>query len=96
MRRDDHPSLAAEMAAPWWGTDAWREQIRADLAAGLEIAADVVQERHPELPDMGPAVGGIFYGLSAAKVLRKVGYRASRKPSRSGSVIAVWAAGEQA
>jgi hypothetical protein len=89
-----HPAEIAADATSLLHAHLWDRAIRAEIATGREVSADALLVQHG-LPS-GPFVGGVFMRLHREGVLRRVGYKPSRKPSSRGSVIAVWAAGEKA
>lgn len=84
-----HGALNAADARPWWVDLAWMLGIRNCASEGGEFSADDVQRIY-DLPDAGNAVGGFFMRAHRAGIIRRIGYRASSRPSRSGGVVAVW------
>ncbi len=92
---DDHGAIVAADATMFLNRYWWEQAIRKEAADGSEIAADTLQEKYG-LPDVGNGTGGIFMALHREGVIRKIGYRASARTSRGGSVITVWVGGAAA
>lgn len=90
---NEHGAIVAADAAQGWKRYVAESAVRSAAASGESFAADDV-EAACGLSFDGNWVGGVFMRLHREGVIRRAGWRPSTKPSRAGSVVAVWVGGE--
>ncbi len=89
----DHGAIVAADSANGLFRFLWEQAVVTEVTAGNDVSADTLQEKYG-LPDIGPACGGVFMSLHKRGQIRRQGWRPSTRPSRAGSVVAVWGAGD--
>lgn len=87
---DTHPAMLAELSATWWSRLAWQQAIEREAASGRLFTSDDLRGAY-DLPDIAAnAVGGLLMRSARAGLIIRMGFRPSRRPSRSGGVISIW------
>ena len=78
-----------DAADSWWRDSAERAVV--ELARrGTDFSAEDVLELGVPEPDKSCRWGSLFAAMKKAGVVRPVGWRTSRKPSRNSAVVRVW------
>lgn len=73
----------------WWQAGALKA-IMSLAATGKPFTAADLEDLGVGQPDHSCRWGSVFAEAKALGLIRRVGYTASRRPSRSGGVCAVW------
>lgn len=89
---DIHPAMLAALSAPWFNVLSWQQAIEREARSGRLFTADDLRAAY-DLPDVGNALGGLLMRAARAGLIIRMGYRPSRRPSRSGGVISIWTGG---
>lgn len=89
MATTTHLEQVHDQADDWWRSTAGRA-LQWWAQTGLEFDAFDLTELGVPDPDHPARWGALFRAAHTAGLIRPVGYRQSRRPTRSGGVCRIW------